>query len=121
MEEPLFTDVSLDFGPSAFATEPTPLQRVHGKKPAQLRSEIRRFCPRKPGVYGMVDGNGDLIYIGKAKNLRSRLLSYFRRQRERRAGRIIRQAGGIVEKLVEMITDQVARLRAMGIPEMGKS
>jgi excinuclease ABC subunit C len=44
----------------------------------------------------MVDVNGDVIYIGKAKSLRGRLLSYFRRTRERRAGRTVRQACAIV-------------------------
>ena len=33
--------------------------------------------PSSPGVYLMRDGAGKIIYIGKAKNLRSRLGSYF--------------------------------------------
>ena len=38
----------------------------------------------------MVDPSGELIYVGKAKCLRSRLLSYFRpKSREPKAGRII--------------------------------
>lgn len=31
-----------------------------------------------PGVYRMRDKNGEIIYIGKAKNLRNRVTSYFR-------------------------------------------
>lgn len=51
---------------------------------------MRRECPRRPGVYGMVDPSGELIYVGKAKCLRSRLLSYFRRNsRDPKAGRIL--------------------------------
>ncbi|GAB3465980.1 excinuclease ABC subunit UvrC [Streptomonospora sediminis] len=33
--------------------------------------------PTSPGVYRFRDGNGRVIYVGKAKNLRSRLSSYF--------------------------------------------
>ncbi len=52
---------------------------------------MRRDCPRLPGVYGMVDASGELIYVGKAKDLRARLLSYFRpRSRDPKAGRILK-------------------------------
>mgnify|MGYP003363057607 CR=1 FL=1 len=33
--------------------------------------------PASPGVYRFLDGEGRVIYVGKAKNLRSRLNSYF--------------------------------------------
>lgn len=33
--------------------------------------------PEEPGVYRMLDGEGRLLYIGKAKNLRRRVSSYF--------------------------------------------
>jgi DNA polymerase-3 subunit epsilon len=33
--------------------------------------------PEGPGVYRMLDGEGRLLYIGKAKNLRRRVTSYF--------------------------------------------
>jgi excinuclease ABC subunit C len=44
----------------------------------------------------MVDTHGELIYVGKAKTLRVRLLSYFRpRSRDPKAGRILDRTGGI--------------------------
>jgi excinuclease ABC subunit C len=39
--------------------------------------EIVNKLPGKPGVYQFINATGDLIYIGKAKNLKKRVTSYF--------------------------------------------
>lgn len=89
----LFRDAPFkDFGPLALAGEnSTPgCQVIEGRRSGDLRRHVGLLCPAGPGVYGMVDGSGELIYIGKAKRLRVRLLSYFRaRGRPRKAGRIL--------------------------------
>lgn len=39
---------------------------------------LRAHAPEGPGVYLFKDGSGRPIYVGKAKNLRKRVLSYFK-------------------------------------------
>jgi excinuclease ABC subunit C len=43
-----------------------------------LRDRVRRLGEPRPAVYRMLDPHGRVIYVGKAKRLRQRLLSYFR-------------------------------------------
>ena len=42
-----------------------------------LIEEKLALLPDKPGSYQMRDKNGDIIYVGKAKNLKNRVRSYF--------------------------------------------
>src|SRR5262245_5829752 len=41
-------------------------------------SEFARHAPQGPGVYRMVGGGGEVLYVGKAKSIRKRVLSYAR-------------------------------------------
>ncbi len=41
------------------------------------KMELTERLPRKPGVYLFRDRDGNVIYVGKAKNLRTRVRSYF--------------------------------------------
>jgi excinuclease ABC subunit C len=69
---------------------PPPAVQLRARRPGRLRALVREHCPRHPGVYGMVDVNSELVYVGKAKCLRTRLLSYFRpNSRDPKAGRIL--------------------------------
>ncbi len=47
------------------------------------RAELREragCAPTSPGVYQFLDRRGTVLYVGKAKNLRRRVLSYFTRE-----------------------------------------
>ena len=45
--------------------------------PEEKISNILKTLPNKPGIYQHLDKNGKILYIGKAKDLRKRVSSYF--------------------------------------------
>ncbi len=49
---------------------------MRGNMSDELRSKLEAL-PTEPGIYLMKRKDGEIIYIGKAKNLRSRVRSYF--------------------------------------------
>ena len=45
--------------------------------------------PEKPGIYQYINGEGTIIYVGKAKNLKRRVSSYFNREHEAGKTRVL--------------------------------
>jgi excinuclease ABC subunit C len=61
-----------------------------------LRDRVRRVAEQRPGVYRMLDPLGRVIYVGKAKRVKARLLSYFRaRYPDDKAARILHAAADV--------------------------
>jgi excinuclease ABC subunit C len=58
-----------------------------------LQAKIRSL-PTEPGVYLYKNAEGEVIYVGKAKNLRSRVASYFHEGRweDAKTGTLVREA-----------------------------
>lgn len=63
--------------------------------PARLSAKVKALAEPRPGVYRMLDGAGRVLYVGKAKRVRVRLLSYFRAPRNDKAARILHAAADI--------------------------
>ncbi len=57
---------------------------IENMEKADFRIKLREV-PHQPGVYLMKDRIGSIIYVGKAKDLRKRLSSYFMASRKMRA------------------------------------
>ena len=56
-----------------------------------------RTIPTEPGVYLYKNAEGEVIYVGKAKNLRSRVASYFHEGRweDAKTGTLVREAADV--------------------------
>ena len=76
-------------------------RRVHGKR------HLARGAPSRPGVYLFRDRHDQVLYVGRARDLRARLRSYFRSDRQRPS---------VEAALLALDADRVARarLRARG-------
>ena len=69
------------------------LQPTSDAQLAIMRSTVRDGAADRPGIYRMLSGEGEVLYVGKSKRVRSRLLSYFRcAYPEEKGARILRSA-----------------------------
>ncbi|MDX1928432.1 MAG: GIY-YIG nuclease family protein [Pirellulaceae bacterium] len=98
MEATLDEAPFVDFGEDSLYPYCAPgMRRIEADTRGELRAQVKQFVPRVPGVYGMLDPLGRLIYVGKSKCLRNRLISYFLPNNEEdKAGRIVESTGAIV-------------------------
>ena len=82
------------------------------KNRLEARGLIRERVPRVPGIYGYIDRSKRLIYVGKSKSLRNRLLSYqSKTPPDDKMVRIVQQARGLVwepisHELLALIREQ---------------
>jgi excinuclease ABC subunit C len=59
---------------------------------AEMRKHVRDAADDRPGVYRMVAEDGEIVYVGKSKRLRARLMSYFRCEPSEKGAHILREA-----------------------------
>ncbi|MBM3399048.1 MAG: excinuclease ABC subunit C [Bacteroidetes bacterium] len=67
-----------------------------------LLKQRLRTLPEKPGVYKYFDESGVIIYVGKARNLKKRVNSYFTKQHDnRKTGVLVKKISHIDFTVVE--------------------
>jgi len=74
------------------------------KLEAYLKGIIHNL-PEKPGSYQYFDETGTIIYIGKAKNLKRRVSSYFNKEQNRKTAMLVSKIRDIKYIVVESETD----------------
>jgi excinuclease ABC subunit C len=78
-------------------------------KNAEYIKSLVSVLPDQPGIYQYFDQSGKIIYVGKAKNLKKRVTSYFvKNQQNRKTEMLVRSISDIKHMVVE--TEQDALL-----------
>lgn len=70
-------------------------QTEHSPMKYILKDKIKEL-PRSPGVYHFLDENGNVLYVGKAKNIKNRVKQYFLKELNR---------GPAIDQMVSLSVD----------------
>jgi len=67
--------------------------------------QILPLVPDKPGIYEFLDNYGNIIYVGKAKNLKKRVSSYFSKNQSGKTTVLLKKANQIKHMVVDNESD----------------
>jgi DNA polymerase III epsilon subunit family exonuclease len=92
----------------------------------QRKRSLAFGAPQRPGVYLFRDANDQVLYVGKARDLRGRLRSYFRSERQRPAveaalGALARVEWRILGSEVEAALEELRLIRELRPPANARS
>ena len=81
-------------------------QNLAVNKNREYLKSLISILPDQPGIYQYFDNTGKIIYIGKAKNLKKRVSSYFTKvQENRKTALLVRSIADIKHMVVETEED----------------
>jgi excinuclease ABC subunit C len=66
---------------------------------------ILSLLPDKPGIYQFIDASGTILYVGKAKNLKKRVTSYFSKNQSGKTTVLLRKTHDIRHIVVDNESD----------------
>ena len=75
------------------------LDRLNSSMFYHIDGKVVKNLPEESGVYYFQDHNGDILYIGKSKNIRSRVFSHFSNEKSQRALKMIDEVHNISYEL----------------------
>jgi len=67
----------------------------------QYKDTLETSLPNKPGVYRFVGKEDEVLYVGKAKNLKKRVASYFGKNKFGRIKLLVKKATSVAFTIVE--------------------
>lgn len=87
-QDPVSDETDMDMNPA----EEAPPSEGSLAEGMRIIGEFVHTLPRKPGVYRMIAADGEVLYVGKARSLRSRVAAYT--QPTRLDTRLLRMVSG---------------------------
>lgn len=90
--------------PLAMAVDQLSLFEIENPLKTRFTTAFFKAIPTSPGVYWMVDERGEVLYVGKAKDLRARLRSY----RNTSYGRHSTKTRRLIKRVHEIHWDELA-------------
>ena len=96
-EAALERELRPDAAPLDIATDEPPAEPASLARGAQAIRDFCRHAPAGPGVYRMIGGEGEVLYVGKARSIRKRIVAYTAPERQpTRIARMISQTRSMV-------------------------
>src|SRR5271165_7174913 len=96
-EAALERELRADAAPLDIALDEPPAEPAGLARGAEAIRDFWRHAPLGPGVYRMIGGEGDVLYVGKARSIKKRIAAYMTPERQpTRIARMVAQTRSMV-------------------------
>src|SRR5271167_4352883 len=96
-EAALARELAPDSAPLDIAFDEPPVELARVARGAEAIREFWRHAPLGPGVYRMIGGEGEVLYVGKARSIKKRIAAYMAPERQpSRIERMVAQTRSMV-------------------------